>query len=780
MQKSASQGLKAAVLSMADVRTTPELIWEAVLSFLCLAGLLLTAAECCDMIPAQWPVVLLCAALPAGMLLAERKRKTRALFYLLPLLCIAGILLFSFKSTVNGFLIFYNYLMDVFGASSGRIMTRLSLWQAESPDQLTWWFLTLAAALSLPVVWSIRRRNVFPLLLGVCSAGLLCMTGKDSSLGWTVLTISMGAVLLRCFSGYRGGTVKGSVRRLTVNLGTAVLSLILCLSLVSSGWALDFSDERRTVLQMAGNVRYGGSKVLPEGDFSRLGDFAPLGQVHLEVVMSEPDSCYLRGFVGSVYTGRGWERMDSRELYQNAGLFYWLHQDGFYGQTQLAALAQLVSPEEPGRITVKNIGASSRYLYAPYEVLSADGDILSADGIGDEALCSPGLSGQKVYSAGILPNQVRRYTSLAAALHDSEQDAANALTVYRNDEAHYNEYVYANYLDVPEEVRHVLQSLLGEYDTDGERHLSYGTAKQNILNFLTSTMTYSTQIEPAENRRDFVSAFWQETRSGYSVHFATAAALMFRYYGIPARYVEGYLITPEDVEGVLSNSSIPVSDTRAHAWAEFYQDGVGWIPFETTPPYLNMMETADELSGVPAESPVAQGKESEEKEQPEAPSQSGGDEMQQMAPPRMWSILLVLMAAALLTAAIIITFLLLLRRRRRLGRLLRSFESKDLRSSVLSLFRFSVGLWERRGILTGTNTVYDGEAIIKKQLGEVYARQYGHALALYEKARFGRRPVTEPDRQSMKDFMERTVDLYREQRSRAGQFIDRYIRYLYR
>ena len=38
------------------------------------------------------------------------------------------------------------------------------------------------------------------------------------------------------------------------------------------------------------------------------------------------------------------------------------------------------------------------------------------------------------------------------------------------------------------------------------------------------------------------------SKKGYDVQFATAATLMFRYYGIPARYVEGYLITPKDAK----------------------------------------------------------------------------------------------------------------------------------------------------------------------------------------------------------------------------------------
>ena len=44
---------------------------------------------------------------------------------------------------------------------------------------------------------------------------------------------------------------------------------------------------------------------------------------------------------------------------------------------------------------------------------------------------------------------------------------------------------------------------------------------------------------------------------------------MFRHYGIPARYVEGYLIFPEDVEGQLENAVLTVPEAHAHAWVEF-------------------------------------------------------------------------------------------------------------------------------------------------------------------------------------------------------------------
>lgn len=36
------------------------------------------------------------------------------------------------------------------------------------------------------------------------------------------------------------------------------------------------------------------------------------------------------------------------------------------------------------------------------------------------------------------------------------------------------------------------------------------------------------------------------TARGYSVHYATAAVLMLRYCGVPARYAEGYYLSGQD------------------------------------------------------------------------------------------------------------------------------------------------------------------------------------------------------------------------------------------
>ena len=74
--------------------------------------------------------------------------------------------------------------------------------------------------------------------------------------------------------------------------------------------------------------------------------------------------------------------------------------------------------------------------------------------------------------------------------------------------------------------------------------------------------------------------------------------MMFRYYGIPARYVEGYLLTPKDVEKKTSGKAIAIPQKNAHSWTEIYIDGYGWVPVEVCSPYYGLMPEADLQKGL--------------------------------------------------------------------------------------------------------------------------------------------------------------------------------------
>ena len=77
---------------------------------------------------------------------------------------------------------------------------------------------------------------------------------------------------------------------------------------------------------------------------------------------------------------------------------------------------------------------------------------------------------------------------------------------------------------------------------------------------------------------DFALWFLREGERGYCVHFATAATVLLRAAGVPARYVTGYLTQ------TTAGKPVTVTGEDAHAWAEYYEPNLGlWLPLEATP-----------------------------------------------------------------------------------------------------------------------------------------------------------------------------------------------------
>lgn len=97
--------------------------------------------------------------------------------------------------------------------------------------------------------------------------------------------------------------------------------------------------------------------------------------------------------------------------------------------------------------------------------------------------------------------------------------------------------------------------------------------------------------------QDFARWFLNESDTGYCVHFATAATVLLRGAGIPARYVEGYMVTCGAGEDVV------VSSLNAHAWAEYYDSSLRlWKILEATPADpLDEEETEITLATLPEE-----------------------------------------------------------------------------------------------------------------------------------------------------------------------------------
>ena len=424
--------------------------------------------------------------------------------------------------------------------------------------------------------------------------------------------------------------------------------------------------------------------------------------------------------------------------------FFWLHEDGFYPQTQLAAAASAVQPElvRENTISVTNLRASARYLYAPYELLPGSAG-LDAASIGDRTLLGSGLRGQRTYGFSAAQGLITQYQRINTALSQTTEQQ----TPFLQDEAAYNAFVYDRYTAIPSDIRSYLADKLGDYAvSDGEAHFDYQSAKQNILFYLTTYAEYDeTNVTPVGSGVDFVLNFLDGTRKGYSVHYATAAAMMFRYYGIPARYVEGFLVSKQETQTLEPGQTLALDGSHIHTWVEYYQDGVGWLPFEVTPPYFSAVEQTEkyqDISGLIGQQP-------QDTVVDNIQDNPQGDDTNEPSLLNFWlkyrlQILLILaVTAALALLAAFIAWLMW--ERKKTARRKASFLSEDLPASIQAIFAYTIDVLRARGLRAKNCAPEDYADLLDPDL----RASYRQAAAIWQEARFSGHPMEEAQRQTV-------------------------------
>lgn len=144
---------------------------------------------------------------------------------------------------------------------------------------------------------------------------------------------------------------------------------------------------------------------------------------------------------------------------------------------------------------------------------------------------------------------------------------------YTNSEIVYRRYVYDKYLTLPATTAAYCKSLLesGDFGSTTEEKI------KNILEFVSSNAVYDLGYDRALDRSsDIAVSFLRDYGEGVCQHFATAATVLFRAAGIPARYTIGWVTRTEANEWVDQKGA-------AHAWVEVYIDGIGWMHVDPTP-----------------------------------------------------------------------------------------------------------------------------------------------------------------------------------------------------
>lgn len=160
---------------------------------------------------------------------------------------------------------------------------------------------------------------------------------------------------------------------------------------------------------------------------------------------------------------------------------------------------------------------------------------------------------------------------------------------------------YERYLDVPASCEAAVRRVCEEAGFGGTQQ----EIAQQIVQYFRENYHYTLRPGFYYGDPDYISHFLLESRKGYCAHFASAAAMLFRQMGVPARYVEGYAFSYADViengelvEGAAYDDyyrgfseigetalvQIEIPDAYAHAWVEIFDRERGWLVVDPTPP----------------------------------------------------------------------------------------------------------------------------------------------------------------------------------------------------
>lgn len=201
-----------------------------------------------------------------------------------------------------------------------------------------------------------------------------------------------------------------------------------------------------------------------------------------------------------------------------------------------------------------------------------------------------------LYDKEISDREKAKGSVFRAVALDADADAF--LTVLKNTEKfflqqqEYEQFVKETYLEVPAELKTQLEQLLKEQEIWGERNVV--RVASYIQSYLYYNAEYSLEPGRTPEGKDYVSYFLFENKKGYCSHYASAATMLFRTMGIPARYVEGYYANRDTMTGADKKlkdgeyeTTVELTDKNAHAWVEIYLSGYGWVPVEVTKSYLS-------------------------------------------------------------------------------------------------------------------------------------------------------------------------------------------------
>lgn len=524
------------------------------------------------------------------------------------------------------------------------------------------------------------------------------------------------------------------------------------------GYVLAFSGEdyrppervdemKSAILEAEEHLRYdklNGAEIeeLSRGDLTRTHPLRFTESTVLTLRMQMPQAMHLRGFVGGNFENGRWsEAMDGAYSGEYTGITEWLAQQNFYPWMQQERLYRMSKDYDYVSVDVENVNGNSKYMYLPYEAA------LSGDTLPDEVYYekdygafTKGLTGQREYTFTAFLSRFEDYDEAGIAKWLTEVKESPDWQEYSDAEAVYRRYVYDTYLYVSDEASRAIGT--SGIETCAGKTIDY--TLHYIRKLFEEEFTYDIEQKKAPGGQDELTWFMDESRSGNDMHFATAAALMFRKAGIPARYAEGYYVSPDWVMlyTEMSDVTMDVPDSLAHSWVEIYIDEIGWFPVEVVPGFFDM-EKQQIQEKEDDEKIKEQNKESY---QDEAPEDNQPEEKQEEEKEPLNPIWLILALVILLIAAYELIG------RYRLHRMLASFGAVCTDAQVYAMYRYACRLmaFDRHPV---PENPYDRLEEIAAAYDGATETTFAEFLRMVNKVRFGKEHLTEEEHKKMARYV---------------------------
>lgn len=476
------------------------------------------------------------------------------------------------------------------------------------------------------------------------------------------------------------------------NIGAVLLVFLIVINVSNIGFVRQKLESpqistkiNKSIHTKLDDLRYGKSP-LGEGDLTGFVRQVPKGTA-MQVTMDKPQSMYIRGFVGDTRKNDGWGIFECSKYYGSIQTLQEIKNTGLEPHSQLAKVDRLVSGTDGGsdkakvnHVKMVTKDASSKYIYMPYEF--SGGVIKDSKDWGGSFVTGTKFPSTKEYEYQVTEPITEKWTELYGKFFTKPLN--KDIETYFKAESELNVDIYKKYTKMDPMDVTILRHYIGEPGNQEKGHIAYSDAIHKVLDYMDKEVDYTERFKLGKGDNTATSVF--TTNRGYDVQYASAATLMFRYYGIPARYVEGYILTPDNAKHMQAGKAFDLPLSNVHAWTEIYVDGLGWLPVETVPKYKEMMNQPDYSKGLENNTnlnPFEQPPNDNDNQDDNDSNDDGGQEIEQM---RMSILMKIIIVVAIILLIILLYLFLSWYLERRAWE--KVFKGSDRKLAVCALFQY--------------------------------------------------------------------------------------------